>query len=134
MTVKVFSVGLRGLEGYRVQVQVFKATESMVIVGLPETSVKESKERVLSAIRTLGCDVTDQKIFVNLSPSEQKKNGPFFDLAMAIGLLKEAGELKERIPEDTMFIGALALDGTVEVTAAIHFLNANMISTPSSTS
>jgi magnesium chelatase family protein len=51
---------------------------------------------------------------VNLSPSEQKKNGPFFDLAMAIGLLKEVGELKERIPVDTMFIGALALDGTVE--------------------
>ena len=116
MTVKVFSVGLRGLEGYRVQVQVemFKATESMVIVGLPDTSVKESKERVLSAIRTLGCDVTDQKIVVNLSPADQKKNGPFFDLPMAIGLLKEAGEFRDRIPEDTMFIGALALDGAVE--------------------
>lgn len=88
--------------------------ESMVIVGLPDASVKESKERVLSAVHTLDCDVTDQKIVVNLSPSEQKKNGPFFDLAMAIGILKERGKLKEKIPEDSVFIGALSLDGTVE--------------------
>ena len=51
---------------------------------------------------------------MNLSPSDQKKNGPFFDLAMAIGVLKEMGELKEKIPGDSVFIGALSLDGTVE--------------------
>ena len=79
----------------------------MVIVGLPDASLKELEERVLSAIRTLECDVTDKKIVVSLSPSEQKKNGPSFDLAMAIGVLKEAGELKERIPEEAVFIGAL---------------------------
>ncbi|MFK2825561.1 YifB family Mg chelatase-like AAA ATPase [Bacillus sp. B190/17] len=116
MTVKVSSIGLKGLEGYRVQVevQVSQGTESMVIVGLPDASVKESKERVLSAVRTLDGDVTDQKIVVNLSPSEQKKNGPLFDLAMAIGLLKELDHLKEEIPQDAAFIGALSLDGTVE--------------------
>ena len=116
MTIKVSSIGLKGLEGYRVQVevQVSKGKESMVIVGLPDASVKESKERVLAAVHTLDCDVTDQKIVVNLSPSEQKKNGPFFDLAMAIGVLKETGELKEKIPESSVFIGALSLDGTVE--------------------
>ena len=75
MTVKISSIGLKGLEGYLVQVevQISQGTESMVIVGLPDASVKESKERVLSTIRTLDCDVTDQKIVVNLSPSEQKK-------------------------------------------------------------
>jgi magnesium chelatase family protein len=116
LTVKVSSIGLKGLEGYLVQVemQISQGTESMIIVGLPDTSVKESKERVLSAIRTLDCDVTDQKIVVNLSPSEQKKNGPFFDLAMAIGVLKERGHIKEEIPKDIAFIGALSLDGTVE--------------------
>ena len=69
MTVKISSIGLKGLEGYLVQVevQISQGTESMVIVGLPDVSVKESKERVLSTIRTLDCDVTDQKIVVNLS-------------------------------------------------------------------
>ncbi|WP_227938675.1 YifB family Mg chelatase-like AAA ATPase [Alkalihalobacillus deserti] len=115
MTVNISSIGLKGLEGYRVQVevQVSKGTESMVIVGLPDASVKESKERVLSAIRTLDCDVTDHKIVVNLSPSEQKKNGPLFDLAMAIAVLKERKQIKEEIPQDTAFLGALSLDGTV---------------------
>ena len=98
MTVKISSIGLKGLEGYRVQVevQVSKGKESMVIVGLPDASVKESKERVLSTVRTQKCDVSDQKIVVNLSPSEQKKNAPFFDLAMALGILKEKGECKAR--------------------------------------
>ncbi len=116
MTVKISSIGLKGLEGYRVQVQVqaSKGKESMVIVGLPDACVKESKERVLSAVRTMHCDVTDYKIVVNLSPAEQKKNGSFFDLAMAIGLMKEMGEFKEKIPEDSVFIGVLSLDGTVE--------------------
>lgn len=105
MTVNVSSIGLKGLEGYRVQVEVqmSRGTESMVIVGLPDASVKESKERVLSAIRSLDGDVTDQKIVVNLSPSEQKKNGPFFDLAMAIGVLKEMGEIKEDIPDSRLY-------------------------------
>ena len=117
MTVKVLSIGLRGLEGYRVQVEVQVSPgigSSMVIVGLPDASVKESKERVLSAIRTLGCDVTNKKFIVNLSPSEQKKNGPLFDLAMTIGVLKEVNHLKVEIPVDTAFIGALSLDGSLE--------------------
>ncbi|MBE3570824.1 MAG: YifB family Mg chelatase-like AAA ATPase [Bacillales bacterium] len=115
MTVKVSSIGLKGLEGYRVQVevQISQGTESMVIVGLPDASVKESKERVLSSIRTLDCDVTDQKIVVNLSPSEQKKNGPLFDLAMAIGVLKEREHIKEEISQNVAFLGALSLDGAV---------------------
>jgi magnesium chelatase family protein len=64
----------------------------MVIVGLPDTSVKESKERVLSAMHSLDCDMTEQKVVVNLSPSEQKKSSPLFDLAIAIGILKERGK------------------------------------------
>ena len=69
----------------------------MVIVGLPDASVKESKERVLSTVRTQKCDVMDQKIVVNLSPSDQKKNAPFFDLAMALGVLIEMGECKAKV-------------------------------------
>jgi magnesium chelatase family protein len=116
LTIKVFSIGLKGLEGYKVQVEVqmTPGKESMIIVGLPDASVKESKERVLSTLRSLECDVTDQKIVVNLSPSEQKKNGPLFDLAMAVGLLKESGHVNVVIPNTVAFIGALSLDGDVE--------------------
>jgi magnesium chelatase family protein len=116
MTVNVLSIGLKGLEGYRVQVQVriSPGKESMVIVGLPDASVKESRERVIAALSQFGEDVTDQKVVVNLSPPEQKKNGPLFDLAIAIAALKELKVIKEEIKLDTAFIGTLALDGSIE--------------------
>ncbi|MGG3470450.1 YifB family Mg chelatase-like AAA ATPase [Neobacillus pocheonensis] len=115
MTVKVSSIGLKGLEGYRVQVEVkiSPGTESMVIVGLPDASVKESRERVVAAISHFKVDVTDQKVVVNLSPSEQKKNGPLFDLAIAIAVLKELNVIKCKIPNEAVFIGALSLDGVI---------------------
>jgi len=115
MTVKVSSIGLKGLEGYRVQVEVriSQDTESMVIVGLPDASVKESRERVLASIAHFDLDVTDKKVVVNLSPPDQKKNGSLFDLAIAIAALKELGEVKREISIDTAFIGALSLDGSV---------------------
>jgi magnesium chelatase family protein len=115
MTVKVSSIGLKGLEGYRVQVEIRikPGTESMVIVGLPDASVKESRERVAAALGHFDADMTDQKVVVNLSPSEQKKNGPLFDLAIAVAALKELNMVKVDIPSDAAFIGALSLDGTV---------------------
>ncbi|WP_459213763.1 magnesium chelatase domain-containing protein [Neobacillus niacini] len=61
----------------------------MIIVGLPDTSVKESREPVVAALGHFAVDLTDQKIVINLSLSEQKKNGPLFDLAIAIAALKE---------------------------------------------
>ncbi len=76
-----------------------KGKESMVIVGLPDASVKESKERVMAVLRLLKCDLTDRKVVVNLSPPEQRKNGAMFDLAMAVGILKEEGFIKMALPE-----------------------------------
>ncbi|MBW3110289.1 YifB family Mg chelatase-like AAA ATPase [Bacillus sp. MCCB 382] len=115
MSCSVTSIGLKGLEGYRVQVQVqvMEGMESIVVVGLPDASVKESRERVSAALRSLGFPLVDMKVVINLSPAEQKKNGPLFDLAIAIGVLKSGGFLKEEIPGDAGFIGALSLDGTV---------------------
>lgn len=116
MSVKVTSIGLKGLEGYRVQVeaQVKEGIESFVIVGLPDASVKESKERVSAALHSMNFPLVDMKVVINLSPSEVKKNGPLFDLAIAIGVLKSGGFLKkEKIPQDAGFIGALSLDGAI---------------------
>ena len=115
MSAKVTSIGLKGLEGYRVQVEVqmVEGIESIVVVGLPDASVKESKERVSAALRSMGFPLVDMRVVINLSPAEQKKNGPLFDLAIALGVLKSGKFLKDDIPNDAGFIGALSLDGTV---------------------
>lgn len=80
---------------------------------MPDVSVKESRERVLASIAHFDLDVTDKKVVVNLSPSDQRKNGSLFDLAIAIAALKELSEIKSEIPTEAAFIGALSLDGTV---------------------
>jgi magnesium chelatase family protein len=115
MCAKVTSIGLKGMEGYRLNVEVktFVGNDSIRIVGLPDAAVKESRERILAALRSLGYTVNGQKIIINLSPSEQKKSGPMFDLPMAIGVLLSLNELIVSIPENTGFIGALSLDGGI---------------------
>ena len=115
MCAKVTSIGLKGMEGYRVNVEVktFVGNDSIRIVGLPDAAVKESKERIIAALRSLGYTVNGKKIIINLSPSEQKKSGPMFDLPMAIGVLVSLNELVISIPENTGFIGALSLDGAI---------------------
>lgn len=111
----VSSIGLKGIEGYRVQVEVkLVPGDGVSIVGLPDASIKESKERVMAALYSYDCMIQDQKVVIHLSPAEQKKNSPIFDLAMAIGVMKEAGEIKDEIPADAAFLGVLSLDGTIK--------------------
>lgn len=109
------SVGLKGVEGYRVQVEVqtLEMGEGFTIVGLPDASVRESKERVKATLYSQGFPLIGKRIVVNLSPSEQKKNGPLFDLPIAIGILKSLGMIEGSISNSTGFIGALSLDGSV---------------------
>lgn len=66
--------------------QILEGFESIVIIGLPDASVKESKKRVTAALHTHGITLVEKKVVINLSPAEQKKNGPLFDLAIAIGI------------------------------------------------
>lgn len=115
LSAKVNSIGLKGLEGYLVQVevQVMAGVESVTIVGLPDASVKESRERVLSAMHVMGHSLADKKVIVNLSPAEQRKNGPLFDLAIALGVLKSGDFVSVKVPMDVAFIGAVSLDGSV---------------------
>jgi magnesium chelatase family protein len=116
VSIKVTSIGLKGMEGYLVNVTVkaFAGVESIVIVGLPDASVKESKDRIMAALHSFGHSLADKKIIISLSPSEQKKNGPMFDLAMAVCVLLCIKALKVKIPDHTGFIGALSLYGEIE--------------------
>jgi magnesium chelatase family protein len=107
---------MKGMEGYKVtvEVEVVHGVNSIVIVGLPDTSVKESKQRISAVFHSLNCFLHQQKIIINLSPPEQKKNGSLFDLPIAIGILSCLREMNRKIPESTGFIGALSLDGEIQ--------------------
>lgn len=115
MCAKVTSIGLKGMEGYRVHVEVktFVGLDSIRIVGLPDAAVKESRERIIAALRSMEYTLSGQRIIINLSPAEQKKSGPMFDLPMAISVLLSLDELDVIIPENTGFIGALSLEGAI---------------------
>lgn len=79
MATIVNSIGLRGIEGYLVQieVQIVPGKEGISIVGLPDLSVKESKDRVLGALASQDCELPEKRIIINLSPAEQKKTVRF---------------------------------------------------------
>lgn len=81
------------------------------IVGLPDTSIREAKERVKTAIRNSGYELQSRKIIVNLAPADTKKEGSFFDLPIAIGILTCLGEIQKENVEGIAFIGELSLDG-----------------------
>ncbi len=115
MLAKVDSYGLNGLIGYPVQVEVdlSNGVPSYETVGLPDVAVKESRERVRSAIRNSGLDFPLRRITVNLAPADMKKEGPNYDLPIAIGILVASGQIDSKMIEDTLFLGELALDGSV---------------------
>lgn len=81
------------------------------IVGLPDVSVKEAKERVRTAIKNSKYELQSRKIIVNLAPADTKKGGSFFDLPIAVGILVCTEVILEEIPQDISFIGELSLDG-----------------------
>jgi magnesium chelatase family protein len=114
MVAKVYSAVPRGVEALRVQVEVDArpGLPSLAVVGLPDPAVREARERVLAAIRHLGCHLDTKSIVVNLSPAEERKEGALLDLAIAIGVLMAAGLVPGEEP-DAWLLGELSLDGTV---------------------
>ena len=109
------SMSLIGIEGYLVDVEVDVSAgiPSWEIVGLPDTSVKEAKERVRTAIRNSGYDMKSRKIVINLAPADIKKEGSFFDLPIAIGILACMKCINSSNIKNTIFIGELSLDGKI---------------------
>lgn len=114
------SMALQGLEGYLVSIQVdiSNGMPYFEIVGLPDASVKESKERVKTAIRNSHIEFLSRRIVVNLSPANTRKEGSMFDLPIAIGILIANKNIKhphlQEILEETIFIGELSLNGNIE--------------------
>ena len=122
----VKSMALQGLDGYLVSVQVdiSEGMPNFEMVGLPDASVKESKERVRTAIKNSGIKLLSRKLVVNLAPANTRKEGSKFDLPIAIGILISSEKIPknknvEQFLRETIFIGELSLDGKVEKTNGI---------------
>jgi len=116
---KVYSAQVNLLKGQIVTIEVdlSRGLHSFNVVGLPDKAVDESKDRVSSAIKNSGFPSPkskNQKIIVSLSPADLKKEGPFFDLAIAISYMFASGDLKFN-PEKKIFLGELGLDGTLRI-------------------
>ena len=114
MLAKVLGYTLVGLMGVpiMVEVDVTNGLPAIDIVGLADTVVKESKERVKSAIKNSGRQVPTKKLVINLAPADVKKESSSLDLALAIGILKASGSLEAEV-KDIIFLGELSLDGSV---------------------
>ncbi len=111
----VHSYGLLGLQAFPVTIEtdVAKGLPAMVMVGLPDSAVRESKERVRSAIRNSGFKIRSQRVTVNLSPADIKKEGPAYDLAIALGFLAASEQINGAALEHYAVLGELSLEGSV---------------------
>jgi len=114
MIAKVKSFGLSGLAGFEVvvEVDISVGKNSFDIVGLPDSAVKEAKDRVQSAIKNSGCAFPNRKITVNLAPADMPKVGTCFDVALAVGILAASGQIGTSY-SDKVFLGELSLDGGI---------------------
>jgi predicted ATPase with chaperone activity len=115
MLAKVFSAAVVGLDAVPVEVEVDIASQgfpSFTIVGLPDKAVEEAKERVRSAIRNSGADFPARRITVNLAPADLPKEGPSYDLPIALGVLVASRQLQSDLSK-TLVSGELSLDGRV---------------------
>ncbi|SEG09141.1 magnesium chelatase family protein [Caloramator fervidus] len=115
MISKIYTISLLGIEGFLVEVEVDiqSGLPSFNMVGLPDTVVKESKERVKSAIKNSGYELEPCKIIVNFAPADLKKEGPHLDLAVAVGILSCLKIIEYHKTIDTVFIGELSLNGEI---------------------
>ena len=113
MITKINSVGLTGLDGFciRVETDISNGIPAWDVVGIPDMAVKESKERIKSALKNSGLMIPGKKILVNLAPADIRKEGTCLDLPIAIGILTASEQLIIENLESTFFLGELSLDG-----------------------
>ena len=124
MLANVCTGAIKGIEGFAVSVEVDIAPglPTLAVVGLPDAEVRESKERVVAAVRNSGFDFPTKRITVNLSPAELRKSGTQFDLPIALGILVASEQLSPDAAakiKDLLVLGELALDGSLRPCAGV---------------
>ncbi len=115
MLAKVLTSAVLGIDAYiiKVEVDISKGLPAFNIVGLPDTSVRESRDRVMAAIKNSELKFPTKRMTVNMAPADIKKEGASFDLAIAIGILAAHGQIRPNKLKDFVFLGELALDGSI---------------------
>lgn len=115
---KIFSATTIGVNSHQVEVEVDLSFGliNFYIVGLPDTAIKESRQRVLTALKNSGIRIPERKITVNLAPADLKKEGTLFDLPISIAILQAAKiiDIPKQFIDETLFIGELSLDGAIK--------------------
>ncbi len=116
MLARIASFGLCGLEAYPVGIEtdISPGLPTITVVGLPDNAVKESRERIRAAIKNSGFEFPAQRITINLAPADTKKQGPCYDLAIALGVLAAQGLIPPETLNPYAFIGELSLDGRIQ--------------------
>jgi magnesium chelatase family protein len=115
MLARVWSAAVLGINAVQVGVEVDVAggLPGIVVVGLPDTAVQESKERVKAALKNSGYSFPMRKIVVNLTPADLRKEGPSFDLPIAVGILAASDQVDPMLLGDFLFVGEVSLDGSL---------------------
>src|SRR6266481_3037554 len=115
MLARVFSAAVNGIEAYPVEVEVNAGWGDtvIVVVGLPDTAVKESRDRVTTALTNSGYKFPMGKSTINLAPADVKKEGPSFDLPIALGMLAASEQIETDMLDHFIAVGELALTGGI---------------------
>lgn len=116
MLARTLGYGLSGVSGFPVKVEVYAANglPALEIIGLPDASVKESRDRVGAAIVNSGYAMPIARLTVNLAPADTKKEGPAFDLPVAVCILMASGQMEKMELSGTLMLGELSLDGSLQ--------------------
>src|ERR1700753_1715640 len=111
MLARVLSAAVNGIEAFPVEVEVNSGwgDTTVVVVGLPDTAVKESRDRVSTALSNSGFKIPMGRTTINLAPADMKKEGPSFDLPIAIGMLAASDQLSSDLLDNFVMVGELAL-------------------------
>jgi len=126
MLARVFTCAVVGLDGVVVEVEVDTSNglPTIIIVGLPDAAVQESRERVQAAIKNSGLYFPRKRLTINLAPAAVRKEGPAYDLPIAVGILAATGQLPPDTLDNALIIGELSLDGSVRHVSGILPLTA----------
>ena len=116
MLAKAFSAGVSGINGYLVEIEadIARGLPQISIVGLPDTAVKEARDRVRSAIKNSGFTFPVKRLTINLAPADTKKEGSAYDLPIALGILSASGIIPQEALNELITLGELSLDGTIK--------------------